>query len=508
MPAEQLANELTVADIEQEILRGLPSSEARRTAGFDNLQFYLGNNIAYIDREESEEFKDFVNRPKRCSRLTRKAIETLTRHLYHPGPSRKIEASEEADAMFQQIYRTSHINELMRRADAYATLNSVAAIQIAAMPWGSPNPVRYHLLTTHQFIPFFEPENPFDPIAVVTVDLEFKSEEKRKRFELWTPEVHRCYYTKWAKVSDTSGSRLPYLLRSEKASVEKDEANPYGVLPFVFVHDAMPVTDFFDGGIGTQLREANLEIDRALSQLANHVKKHLDPRIFGRNLPADWRDAKRTGSITPLPPGVTADGDAADQPDVFALTLPMAVEQAWFDVKTFMDVTFEDLDVPLTYARTDASTDLSGVAIVAKQIPLLDRVGQRQKIATVWEEELVKTTAIVLGNYHGIPGLLEIADDPKLNLSWPQPRFPLPTPERDAEDEFEINMGVLSTVELVMRRRGCTREQAIEALEQIAADNEIVKAMFPEAQLAGEEEAAAEETGEPGGAEPEPEEED
>lgn len=69
------------------------------------------------------------------------------------------------------------------------------------------------------------------------------------------------------------------------------------------------------------------------------------------------------------------------------------------------------------------------------------------------------------------PWLAATAADPGLSLRWPQLFVQLPGPERDRSDEWELSMGLTSKIQLLMARLDLTRDQAVDRLRQIDADN-------------------------------------
>jgi hypothetical protein len=67
-----------------------------------------------------------------------------------------------------------------------------------------------------------------------------------------------------------------------------------------------------------------------------------------------------------------------------------------------------------------------------------------------------------------------------LLLSWPEPRIPIPGPERDQSDAWEIGLGVKSRLAVAEERYGLTRAQALEHLKQVADDEREARAILPE----------------------------
>src|SRR5262249_31627545 len=118
----------------------------------------------------------------------------------------------------------------------------------------------------------------------------------------------------------------------------------------------------------------------------------------------------------------------------------------------------------------DASTDLSGIAIVAKHLPLLQRTKARQPQFTRAEDDLKTMVLTVAGNFYPDPALLAAADA-ELAVVWPSPKFPLPTPARDAAEAADTEAGRKSTVQVTAERNGMTDDQAKEHLGRVLDDN-------------------------------------
>lgn len=483
---------LSLDQIEEEIEAGLPMYCDRIVRAYVNEEYYACRNAAFIMPRVSEDWVDFVKRPKRTSKLTRKVVKKLCEHLYSPGPTRKLEGSAQADAFLQDVYAANHVNAIMGQADRKATLNGGCAV--GAVATGRPEkPIKLYVWGAHEFIAFSWPDDPTEVWAVVTIARERKLDngrmKERLRFEAWSRDEHRVYLATWQDVLPETtygyatqsyrclfGRAATYMPElsgfMDEGGTWQTGVNPYGCVPFVIVSDETKVSRLDEGGIGDALRECNAEIDRELSDLAAHVKEFMDPDRFLRNVAVNFRREKNRGRWQLLPPTpVAKQGDSNLEAEAFLVQAQLAVEQVWGNIKAYVDTTVEELDVPLTAVRMDASTDLSGVAIVAKQLPLLQRTKQRQcEPFGKHEADLAEMVLTVYGNYYDDAAILAAAADPKLALIWPEPSFPLPTPERDVEDQADLDSGRKSLVQIVAERNGTTTEQAKEHLERVLDD--------------------------------------
>ena len=460
---------------------GLPRSSERLTTARRNEAYYQMQNRRYIEKREAESDLDYMQRPKVCSRMTRKAVSTLCRKLYGNPPVRTIEREEELDESLVgyveewllDAYKAAKIDTVLMAADRKAIINDVAAIQIACT--GKPKePVRLYTFGGDEFEVFCPPDDPCNPWGVVTINVQPSGKDRKRRiYTFWTAEKKVVYQTDEMPQSQSSGG--------EKAQLVSEEPNPYGELPFVFFHNEEPVDGFWGGGIGTALAETNAEVDKTLSDLADQIRIFACPDMFTRNIASTWRYEKKPGRPQRLVSTAAAEaGDMMGAPaEIFYLQPQILVEDTWRHIERLIQATFFDLDVPLNAVRDNGSSPTSGLQVLAEQIPLLDYLKARQRYVAKIETTVAKKILSMAGRfyelYDKIPGFLELVDAVEIDLVWSSPSLPVPTPERNQEDQWKLEFALVSPVELIMQQRGVTREQAEAIMKQIAEDNRAWK---------------------------------
>lgn len=429
-----------------------------------NLDFYQCLNAKHLEKRPAEEPGDFQARPKQYSRITRRAIRTLAK-LYNPGPSRTHE-NEAANAFIGEVYTSNHFDAMMHRADRMATLNGVAAIQVVAS--GEPrHPVRLDLWGRNEFVPYFTDDDYRKPAVLVTKTLVRRDGKKRTRCQIWTTRSVETWYSK--EVDQGRPETMWGGTSVDQFSPAESGPNPYGVLPFAYVFNELPVTGFDGSGIGSPLREANQELDRMLSDQAQALQVFMTPRLFGVNLSSSFRWRDRIDGVTLLP---KLDPDGAE-PSVRPLQATLDVEQFWLHVERFANLTFEDLDIPIKAVRGEASWEESGIAIALKHTPMLEYLRARQREFAVYESDIASVVLTAIGTYLGIQDLKRAANE-KLELQWAPPTLPIATSETDQGYQVGLNLGIESPITILMKRDGMTREQAISHLERVAEDNAVV----------------------------------
>ena len=93
---------------------------------------------------------------------------------------------------------------------------------------------------------------------------------------------------------------------------------------------------------------------------------------------------------------------------------------------------------------------------------------------------LARKILTAAGNHYGHADLLEQAKQLQLLLAWAEPRIPIPGPDRDQSDEWEMQLGIKSRISVCMDRYGLNRDQAVEHIKQVAEDEAEAAEVGPE----------------------------
>lgn len=451
-----MANPLN--QIEREVEAGLPNEQGRLAEAIVNADYLAGDNEKYIPSRPAENWIDFANRTKRTSQITRRVVEVLCDHLYNPGPSRTLAGSPEADAWLAQVYGDNHINALLYEADTASTLNHVSMIQVAATG-DAARPITLTHWDSSQYAVYLDPDDCRRVQAVVTID----RYDEQTRYTLWTDDQLKVFTTQKLGPGQTSGGRT--------ARLESVEPNEYGFLPFAFFHYSLPCREFWTASPGTAIRKMNASVDIRLSALEEAASKHLNPVGIAINVDEAFRPILRPGDFLRLPAAeVGSIANPVPVPDLKFLQAVLDFGGQWSDLNNFIDHSLECFGVPASAIRLEQSSSASGIRIIAEQAPLLSRARRRQPL---WSQAETRLASVVLavGAYStGRTDLAAAASDPHLDLSWPEPRIPIPDQVADLLDQWELDHGLTSEIELLAKRRGFTRDQALAHLKRIAAD--------------------------------------
>ena len=135
------------------------------------------------------------------------------------------------------------------------------------------------------------------------------------------------------------------------------------------------------------------------------------------------------------------------------------------------------IQVELDRANTQPE---SGVALAIRWVaPMVDLYRIRQEQYKHSETALARLVARIAGIAAGSDGLVASADSIELDLDFPEPHLPIPSPERDAQDQLEVDQGWKSVISVIMERFGKTRSGAIEYLRQVRIDQAELVALGP-----------------------------
>ena len=447
---------IDITAIEQEIRRGLPNETERLDRAKANIQVYHGTHIdpelTYYDRDK---------RARRDLPLMGKVIDALTSYAYREPPARIVAKQEQATRFLEKIYEQNHITTLMRASDRYRHAADVFAVQVHAT--GDPEkPIKLYSWTADSIVVWCDPEDQTEPIAVCTID----RFDNQTRYRLWTAEECRTYVTKkWN--GETAGGRVPDL--------QSAIPNPYGILPFQFFHLLPPVTQFCEGGIGGTLSRMERHINFRLMENADHLRfskptglppgrpcgERPDPPASGRGMgPVPGQPPERCPSAGIQQPRCQVD---RTRPSIGWKPSGM-ISEISTGTGRWRPWGCPAASIPLDKAII---ATVSGAALIARNIPLFLYARKTQEQYRHYEQGLAKIVLTVADRAYG--GLADALSTP-LTVTFGEVVPDLPPDSPDDYLDGLKDRGELSEIQVVMKRFGLAREQAIEHLDQVAKD--------------------------------------
>jgi hypothetical protein len=464
--------------IEREIRAGLPNESARRDEFRRNALYFdgeFGEDVAEWLADTSKAPARFTREDVRTSRVMRRVVEVLTSNLYRIGPERSIQGRDAASEWLNTLYQDEAVDALWQEADRLSLVNHVAAFEVYADE-DEPGQPDVRLWGGEELCVWTQPGNPRDPGAVATRYLE----DNRQVVRLWTPDQVVEFATDKLTPGQTSGGRL---FREVKR-----EPNPWGFLPFAFVHADYPARYFTPTGppAGTYLRVLNFHLNYRLSQIACDVNKTRPIGVIEGGSDFEFKP-RRAGLWDTLPALSDAGGGLISAPQARYVTCDLSyLSTDWDDLRAYLDHALEMLAVPPVAVRMEQAGARSGVSIVAEQVPLAQWAESRTRPFSRYERNLARLVlraGAVLGS---APGLQEAADtEGGLTLRWPEMLAEVPGPERDQHDQWMLDNGLMSRKQWLMLRERLTGDEAEIRLTEIQDERKAEQEAMTPPQLQG-----------------------
>ena len=207
------------------------------------IDYYTFNNTGkYIDQYFDGSLQDEI--PLYPVNMTSRLINRISL-VYKDAPIREIENDNYFDLTMMKNVKMKHFERMHN-------LLGTMAVQVG---WHND---RFKYQPIINFEPIFSPDDPLNPIAITyllpkaTADL--YSQSTPDEFMYWDAENHFIFNEK-GKIT----------------SINDDNINPYGVLPFIFMQPVTMIDEFWNEG-AMDIPMANRQVDIAMTMLQHHIR--------------------------------------------------------------------------------------------------------------------------------------------------------------------------------------------------------------------------------------------
>lgn len=385
------------------------------------LDFYRGEQLAYVARNPDETPEEFARRPREFLNVTRLVIDVLS-GLYQGPVVRRVFGDRAAAERLERVWRENAMDAFMLNVDRLARLTGLVAVR----PFYEPETgaVRYWASTPENLEAVADPQRPWRPLGLAVRWTESgRRGALRRRAHLWTAE-------RFLELAD--------------GAVAADEPNPYGAIPFALFRDALPLggrDPFFPPGRGPELVESNAALNMRLSDDLYTLKMQgfgvaevINPAPGEPLVLSPGRGVRFEGRGE-APMGISFKSTGAPLADLLA------------DVRERLWRILLAHRIPESAISVSLSPAASGVAIRAANTPIdVDRAERRQLFAPA-EAELARLSARVLAAHEPAAGL---AAGFGFAVDYPEPPARLTEAERLARAEFELRHGIATPWDLAL----------------------------------------------------------
>lgn len=382
---------------------------ARRVLGRAQWDFYRGDQLRYLPRHAAESHADFARRPHRHTlNLTRVLIDVLSQ-LYRRPVKRTLHGDNRAAERIRAALARNPLDLLLLSVDRLARLHGVCALGAS---W-QDGTLRLWPWPAHRLCVVPDPNWPARPLAVVAF-----AAGDGSLAHVWTPEH-------FAAVSH--------------GRVVEEAEHGLGRVPFAFVHDRSPVDGFWVEGRGHSIVPANAEFNAKLTELAQTVSL----QGFG---------VMEVVNPDPAQPLVLSPARAiqfsvsGDQPFGVNFKAPNApIAGLIADLEFHLRTLLKTQRIPESVLSVHATSDASGVSILAQQTPVLEDRVERQQLFRAFEADVVDLCAAFVRQHEGAAGKVE------LHVNYPEPELEQSAQERLAADEWRLRHGLITPWALMRR---------------------------------------------------------
>lgn len=388
---------------------GAPGESARMEQCRFAWDMYRGDQLRYLPRLAGESHADFARRPHRhFLNLTRVLVDLLSQ-LYRRPVERTLTGDNRAAERIRKALSRNPLDLLLLAADRLTRLQGVCALgaswqdgELRLWPWPA-----------HRLIVVPDPDLPVRPLAVVAL-----ASGDGELAHAWTAE----------NVATVAQGRIV-----------RQAEHGYGRIPFAFVHDRTPVDGFWVEGRGHCIAPANAEFNAKLTELAQTVSLqgfgvmevvNPDPAQPLQLSPARALQFTVSGDT---PYGVNFKAPNAPITDLIA------------DLEFLLRTLLKTQRIPESALSVNATTDASGLSILAQQTPVLEDRVERAQLFRAFEAELIDVCAAVLREHEGVTGEVSV------QVNYPEPQLEQSATERLAADEWRLKHGLVTPWQIMRR---------------------------------------------------------
>lgn len=375
------------------------------------VNYYTGTNTElYIEKYFNPDI--FSDVPLYKINITRKFIDKMSR-VYISKADRKL------NGKFSETYAslTKKKDLKMKQVERMTNLLGTPALQIFwnDKGYGAPQ-------IDHNLIYYFNPhfyDDPYTPTAITypslmaTVDI---YNSRKLQYEYWDDQVHLQY--------------------DEDGNIIFEEANPYGVLPFIFPRDIEQIDDFINEG-ATDVAAVNEQVNITMTNLQLGLHYQMLGQPYATGIYSDT-PIQRVGPdvIVNVPEGGTF-GIASPAGDLNGVINTVKFQLELLAQSRHMNITFD----------SNSDRPSSGLALMIKDFEHMADYEDDIERFRCFENELYDIEKVIASN-NGI----SLPDT--FSVEFGRLDYPTTAQEKIALETYELEKGYVTEAELLQKRKG------------------------------------------------------
>lgn len=422
--------------VKQSLKRAKDVAEINRKQSSRNrLKIYHDDWDDILNAKLKEEFTELNYKGLKLTRDTsqnilKKVVNEISL-VYKRPPERIFEPKVDA---YTEILENIRVNVFMKKINRYTTLLNDTIIHV---PWNyKENAITKLQMITPDICTVIQNEDDPETIDALWYAVDYWDSPTvvdEQWFVFWSQEQHFLF---------TEGGKI-----EPPTDENTDMINPYGELPFVFVHNQQIDGQFWNDLTGDDLITGCVWNGKKKS-LKNYYFKH-----------ASFKQPYAIGAELKLPPELRSDPSTIwtleGKGEIGMLDLTVAFGE--FDKTMLKDVN----DFLATYNLSVdmfavSPTEMSGRALKIKNQGLLDIRENQIEMYRGVEVDLFRVIAMV-HNYHSTAK--KINEKAKLETDFPEPEMYFDPMEKLKKDKAELEAGIISPGVFYMRYNPDVKEE-------------------------------------------------
>jgi hypothetical protein len=380
-----------------------------------------------------------------------KLVVTRVSKIYNRKPKRIFTGNQKDVDMVNKLYKQMKIDQKWKKINRY--INAVNDVMLQVV-WRNDAP-DIDIITPNIVSVIQNIENPtlVDGVIIEKQTVDTVGDNKLT-YAYWDKDRH-FYLDGKMKAYDVPGN--------------PERINPYGRLPFVFIHRQIPDLNFWDETSGTDLYEATFIVG-----IRNTLLDYYNV----------WNSFKQLAVVAQdqLPEGITLDPSTAIQTTSQGATIQVLDFQANFtqlrdDLKAFAGGLLNNYGLSLDAWNENKPTEYSGKALMIKN----------EYLETLWQDQIQVFSDAEYELFEMIKFIYEFHSGKKLNCELKQVKYP---PIVAYFDEFEqlnldvakVKAGFLDAAEVYARYHGyddieVARKEMLEVAKHNAELSDVAYTM-------------------------------
>ena len=406
------------------------------------LDYYEGDmTTKYIrDKFSAKAFQE-VNPV--CMNITKRFIERMAR-IYTLGASRTLPSQNDVYSSLTRFkdLKMKHLERMTRLLGTIAVQTTYQEDEYG-IPYFNYHPIYY-------FEVFTDPNNPLKPIGIeypVEANMENPNLDKDKKYIYWDAE------------------KIQYL--NEEKEVYSEEPNPYGFLPFFFLHNDHPIDNFFSAP-AYDLVSVNESINTLLTECNLGMRFQLFGQYVVTGIYQD-EHIQRAGSdeVIILPEGANLN-IVSPKPNMGdALRL----------MRSMLELVAQNNHLSISFTENNSDRPDSGIALKIKDLERHENYQDDLDMYRMFETKIYDLErAIGRYNVFELPATI--------GIDFNEPEYPQTIPDQIAMETFCLENDLTTKAKLLQERN---KDLTLEESQKIIEANKDTNAKTKPAQSVFEE---------------------